>query len=79
MTHTITIGDREFLIEYQIQPFCPVTLTDPGHPESIEIEEVFEIGPHGEQIVADVSDDEWDAIQRELTNYKEECIAWNDY
>jgi len=69
MTHTITLGDRELLIEYQIEPSCPATFTDPGHAESIEIGEVFEIGPDGENIVADLSDYELHTIQQELKTY----------
>jgi hypothetical protein len=71
MTHTITLGDREFSIEYQIQPSSPATFYDPGQQEYIEIEEIYEIGPDGENVVADVSDDELNAINRELKTYHE--------
>jgi hypothetical protein len=70
MTHTLTIGDREFLIEYHIQPFSPATFNDPGQRQCIEIEEIFEIGPEGENIVANVSDDECHEIEQELKAYK---------
>lgn len=53
----ITIGSREFLIEFRWQDREPATATDPGSPGGPEIENIWERG-----VSAIVSDREMDAI-----------------